>query len=131
MFERLQNEVKILQRQYPDISHGKSYEWVIIRGFNLPDGWNRKTTDLMLEIPPLPRYPAVPPDNFYVTEGLRIAENGAQPTGYKEGIEKYGKKWGQFSWHIDGEWHPATKPEDGDNLLTFVLNAEQRLKEVN
>ncbi len=126
--ERLHKEVDIIKKTYPDAVCDGELRYVIISRFPLPSGWNMEKTELMIEIPG--GYPAVAPDNFYVTEGLRLKDDGNPPEGYDEGIEKFGKKWGRFSWHLDGKWQPHTEISRGDNLFSFVLSAERRLKKL-
>jgi len=125
---RIDQELNILRRRYAKVECEDSCQWVIIRDFALPQGWNFQKTNLMFEIPP--GYPVVPPDNFYVDEGLKVKATNNPPVSYTEGVEKLGKKWGQFSWHIEGEWQPHVNPEKGDSLLTFVLRGERRLEEL-
>ena len=126
---RIDQELDILRKRYAKhVECGDNYQWIIIRDFVLPQGWNFQKTNIMFEIPSA--YPVIPPDNFYVDEGLKIKATNNSPGSYTEGVEKFGKKWGQFSWHIEREWRPHADPEKGDNLLTFVLRAERRLKEL-
>lgn len=125
---RIDQELDILRRRYTKVECGDNYQWIIIRDFTLPQGWNFQKTNFMLEIPSA--YPATPPDKFYVDEGLKVKATDKSPVSYTEGVEKFGKKWGRFSWHIEGEWQPHADPKKGDNLLTFVLRAERRLKEL-
>ena len=106
MLERRRREVELLRRQYPQVEHGPDLDWVLFRDFALPPGWNRKSTDLLVLIPP--GYPETPPDNFHVLAGLRV-ESGADPGNYSEGQELLGESWGQFSYHAD-EWSPTPGP---------------------
>jgi hypothetical protein len=107
--------------------HGDSLEWVKFPEFSLPSGWNRSATSLLVLVPL--GYPVTPPDNFYVASGLRTA-SGAMPSNYNEGHSHLGEQWGQFSYHVE-EWKPSADLLQGDNLLTFMLGVERRLKEAN
>ncbi|MBI3995341.1 MAG: hypothetical protein HY349_05130 [Nitrospirae bacterium] len=104
-------------------------EWVLFKEFPLPSGWNREKTMLLILIPP--GYPLTPPDNFYVQMGFRLV-SGALPTNYNEPSAHMGQQWGQFSFHADqSTWRPSADLLEGDNLLTFLLQVERRLKELN
>jgi len=125
--ERLNKELEIVQKKYPSATVGSNLSFIIVPDFPLPAGWNVDKTELMLEIPA--GYPVTPPDNFYVSEGLRVKATGVAPVSYED-EEKFCKKWGRFSWHLGGKWSPHAEPQDGDNLLTFLLTAEKRLRRI-
>jgi len=128
MKERLLQEIQLLQKLYGEVECSPNLEWIIIKDFKLPAGWNRSSTELLILI--LPSYPATPPDNFYVTAGLKSI-NGNQIGNFSDPVTQIEKQWGQFSYHLDSEWHPAADIFNGDNLQTFVLKVIDRLKEVN
>ena len=128
MKERILQEIELLQKIYGDVECGPNVEWILFKEFKLPLGWNRDVMELLIIIPPA--YPATSPDNFYTSTGLKTSA-GAQPGNYSEPVPQFGKQCGQFSYHLDGEWHPAADIFKGDNLQTFVLKVIDRLKEVN
>ncbi len=123
--DRRKKEIELLRRRYGEPEHGPNMDWVLFKRFALPAGWNREHTELLVIIPS--GYPATPPDNFYVRDGLRLA-NGNLPSNYSEGQSVLGGRWAQFSFHAQS-WDAAPIPEDGDSLLTFMLAVEQRLAE--
>jgi hypothetical protein len=125
VLERRSREFGLLERRYGSVQYGNALDWLMIRQFPLPPGWNRPVTELLILIPP--GYPLCPPDNFFVREGLRTV-SGALPNGYFEGQAVLGPGWGQFSFHVQ-EWRPGTGETAGDNILTFLLGVEQRLRE--
>jgi len=119
-----------LRERYGEIEYGPSLDWVLVKCFSVPHGWNRKATEVLIIVPP--GYPMTPPDNFYVPNGLRIVADGAEklPGNYSENQTVLGGNWAQFSYHAQG-WSPSPDLLEGDNLLTFMLAVEQRLKELN
>jgi len=121
-------EVELLRTKYGTLSTGEQLDWIRFEQFNLPPGWNRSQTALLVLVPA--GYPVTPPDNFYVPVGLRTG-SGAQPSNYTESQTLLGLQWGQFSFHLDGEWKPSADYFHGDNLLTFMLGVERRLREAN
>lgn len=120
------HELDMLRQRYGAVELGSDLRWVLFRSFWLPPGWNRQTIEVLVLLPPA--YPLVPPDNFFVREGLRTTE-GHLPGGYFEGqTSVLGPGWGQFSFHAQG-WRPGPGLTEGDNLVTFMLAVERRLKE--
>ena len=93
----------------------------------MPPGWNREATELLIIIPA--GYPATPPDNFFVRNGL-LTTDGKAPDNYSENQNVLGDSWAQFSFH-GKDWSSTDDPEQGDSLLTFMLAVERRLKELN
>lgn len=128
MKERIQQEVKLLQKKYGALECGPNLEYVLFKEFKLPSGWNRDVSELLVIIPA--GYPSTPPDNFFIPVGFRLA-SGSSPSCYSEFVSHIGRQWGQFSYHVDGEWHPTSNILEGDNLLSFMIKVLDRLKELN
>lgn len=127
MDERVEKEVKLLREKYPCLQHGQGYAWIMIPGYGLPDGYNRKTTRLVWLIPSA--YPHASPDNFYVDSGLKF-DNGNPLTSYSEGAQvPIEGSWGCFSWHPE-IWQPSADIQKGDNFLTFIRSVGLRLREM-
>jgi len=128
LLDRRRQEIELLRRKYVSVTCSDSLDWIRFEGFNLPPGWNRNKTCVLVLVPA--GYPVTPPDNFYVPIGLRTAL-GNPPSNYTESQSLLGEQWGQFSLHVDGEWKPSADHLQGDNLLTFMLGVERRLKEAS
>ena len=130
MMARRKQEIDLLQAKYGEIEEGPNLAYVLFKQFKLPEGWDRKFTEVLVLIPA--GYPMTPPDNFYVPQGLRL-KNGATPSNYSEGQTQIGRQWGVFSVHIQNEtWIPSSDLLEGDNLLTFmIVVVEKRLREIN
>ncbi len=129
MLERRQQEIELLRKKYGDLEVGTDLNWVLFKVFPVPLGWSRTTTELLVVIPQ--GYPFTPPDNFYVTMGLKLA-SGIPPGNYTEGVNLVNRQWGQFSFHPEREqWKASPEILDGHNLLTFLLQVEKRLIEAN
>lgn len=128
--ERRRREIDLLRKRYGEVEHGDNIDWILFKSFQLPPGWNRENTELLIVIPP--GYPITPPDNFHVRNGLRIVADGGErvPSNYSENQSVLGGNWAQFSFHAQA-WSPAPDSLEGDNLLTFILAVERRLGELN
>lgn len=129
MSERRQNEIQLLERVYPEVSHDDAYSWIVVHKIPLGDGWNRNATDVLIVLEP--GYPQTPPDNFYVPPGLTLSD-GTQPGAFSKGGRKHaGMAWDQFSWHVENGWWPAADIEKGSNLLSFMQEVKRRLQEAS
>ena len=128
MNERILQEITLLQGKYGKLEYGPNLEWVLFKEFKLPLGWNKDVTELLVNIPA--GYPSTPPDNFFVPVGFRLASEGS-PSNYTESTTLIGRQWGQFSYHVDGEWRPSANLLEGDNLLSFMIKVMDRLKELS
>jgi hypothetical protein len=128
MIERILQEIEILQKQYGELEYDPNGSWVIFKKFKLPHGWSSEHTELMILIQS--GYPSIPPDNFFVPIGFKLT-NGNQIGNYSEPVTHLNRPWGQFSYHIDGEWNPSTNILEGDNLMSFMLKVIDRLKEAS
>ncbi|MFA6357401.1 MAG: E2/UBC family protein [Candidatus Omnitrophota bacterium] len=128
MEERIAEEACLLKAKYPNLQFGQNYAWIMIPDFNLPEGYNCKTTRLLFLISS--SYPHASPDNFYVDAGLKFANNNPLAS-YSEGAQvPIQGSWGCFSWHPE-IWQPSAEIQKGDNLLTFMKSVNLRLRELN
>ena len=125
--DRLERELELLKGSFEQVEYDQNGACVLLRNVPLLPGWDRTSIDVLVLIPT--GYPATPPDNFFVPVGLKLI-SGQPPSNYSESQALIGSLWGQFSFHAQ-EWNPSAKVEEGDNLLTFLLLARQRLAEVN
>lgn len=123
MEERIQNEIALLKRLYPDIKCGEKLDWVLIPQLVLPtERFNKPTTRILFRIPA--GYPQVGPDNFFVDLDLRLKDGSCPPafnanSQSSSGAAPISGDWGWFSWHPNA-WRPAATIDGGDNLTGFV-----------
>ena len=108
----------ILEKHIMTLSQGyrievsRDYRVVVARKFRLPPGWNRKSTDVLIEIPD--SYPSAVPgrdSSIFIERGLRF--HGRTPADYREG-------WGNltdWAWicYEALSWDPHR-----DNLYTLL-----------
>jgi hypothetical protein len=129
MSERLQKELELLKQRYPELVFLEEGMWVQIPNFPLPDGWNRKTSDVVFQIPP--QYPGGPPYGILVPAGIQF--KGTRPQNYTEPSDvrpPFEGEWGKFSWQpSDGQWNPTADIFSGSNLINWVEGFRQRFKE--
>ena len=128
MIERRKEELKLVAATYGEFEHGPNLEWVIIKHWTLPPGWNKVETAVLVLIPA--GYPVTPPDNFYTDNDLRVG-GGTQPGNSNLNQNLVGRIWLQFSFHVDGEWKPHADLLSGHNLLTFLQGVALRFSEVS
>ena len=128
MIERLLQEVEILRKQYGELEYDPNVTWILFKEFKLPSGWYKEYIELLIKVPS--GYPSIPPDNFFVPTGFKLASG--QPIDRCTLVAPFlDKAWLQFSYHIDGEWNPSENILEGDNLMSFTLKVFDRLKEAN
>ena len=130
MIDRRRQELQLLETTYGELEIGPTIDWVVIKRWQLPPGWNKTETAVLVLIPG--GYPITPPDNFCTDNDLRLA-NGALPGSSSPNQQHIGQQWLQFSYgHIEaGDWHPDADLLQGHNLLTFLLGVTKRLAEAN
>lgn len=124
-------EIELVKARYGNgaIETGPQLEWVQIRGWKLPAGWNKTETTVMVLVPP--GHPVTPPDNFYADNDLRLA-SGNPPSNASPDQEVGGKRWLLFSYHVEaGDWKAHSDPLRGHNLLTFLEGIARRFQEPN
>lgn len=127
MQERIQEELALLRKSYPDLEYVSSGQWVRIPRYPLAVGWNQEHTEVVFQIPA--GYPGVHPYGIYVPSGLCF--KGAQPKNYTEPAQTkppFPGSWGIFSWQLDN-WSPSSKITAGSNLWNWVRSFSARFKE--
>ena len=112
--ERFMLEIELLRLRYGEVyCDDDLVKWVHILEFDLPDGWDRKTTELLIEIPPV--YPNTPPYDFFIDQRLKT-KDGRTPSHYEQNSRYKKEGWAWLCLHIQS-WKPHNNVVDGDNLL--------------
>jgi len=120
MRERITNELDELRSMGYEIEAQEQGNevFVIIKGYELPNHYNRSHTDILFRIPQ--SYPNGKLDMFWVDPQLTL-ENGQIPERANVNQDWLGKTWRRYSWHPQ-KWNPGY-----DNILTFFEFIETRL----
>lgn len=130
MNERLEKELALLRRYYPDLEHKEvgPILWVRIPNYAVPAAiWNRERTTVCFEVN-TPGYPGNPPYGFCVESGMRLA-NGAMPQNYTDSAATpFPGNWAKFSWQAES-WRATSDLSSGSNLANFVATFADRFKE--
>jgi E2/UBC family protein E len=87
---------------------------VVIKGYPLPEGYDRSSTDLLIRLPA--GFPDAQPDMFWCDPPIRLSSNGGMPQA-ADAIENHvGRAWQRFSRHLPGgAWRPGT-----DDLASWL-----------
>lgn len=113
---------------WPDLVHEPGGDWVLLRQYRLPDGWQPAAADLAFQIPQ--NLPGQQPYAFFVRG--EVLFQGASPTSHSfpvpDGTVPFPGTWGQFSWAPE-IWAPGHEPADGDNVLGFARSFARRFAE--
>jgi E2/UBC family protein E len=94
---------------------------VVMQNYQLPDGYDTATSDLLLRLSP--GYPDVQPDMWWFNPPIRRKDGkGIQAT---EVVEHHmGKPWQRWSRHFNpGQWRPGT-----DNLESYLALVRSELE---
>ena len=125
---RIEEELALLRTYFPHVDYNEQGQWIRIRDYVLPPGWNRSVTDIVLQIPPA--YPSGHPYGFYTPSGIRFRD--AEPGSYKDTADNkppFDGTWGFFSWTPEDPWRPTTDLVSGSNLLNVVRTFADRLNQ--
>jgi hypothetical protein len=97
-------------------------QWVILRDYALPAGYNQPHTDVAIRIPQ--NYPIAPLDMFYMYPNL--ARTDGQAIGALSPLAIEGKQYQQWSRHrtANNQWVPGE-----DNLATHIALMNHSLNE--
>ena len=123
MTEWVSEQLALLRTQWPDLTYVEADRWVLLPGWNLPEGWSVQRADIAFRIPesahvapyafylnaPTPTYMGETPDN--------VSPSDAVP---------FPGQWTVFSWAPDGPWPAAGRAV---NILNFVRSFADRLDE--
>ncbi|MFJ4539375.1 E2/UBC family protein [Streptomyces tibetensis] len=123
---RLQYEAHFLGRKYGTVQIDRQDgTWVHIKNFEIPPGWNKKSVQLLIDIPHgTPGYPSVTPQWFWTDQDLRtsdglpinhffVAESSFNDAKYVR------KGWGHFCIHLHA-WHPSVDISKGHSLVSYL-----------
>lgn len=99
---------------------------IVIKGYQLPIGYDPPITDLLLRLPP--GFPDVPPDMFWCNPAVRLTATGAYPQAAELMQPFLGRTWQRFSRHMaPGGWLPGTHTVQ--NYLSLIRrNLEDTVK---
>lgn len=117
---RLQTEVHALRIAYPNVTYDQdNLLWVCVNGFDLPSGLNKRTSDLLIEVPP--NYPFGPPQNFFLDRTVKTLSGNSLGHYYPDRANNkyYDKGWAWFCVHIKS-WKVKADIAASDSLLTAV-----------
>lgn len=93
---------------------------VVLPGFELPAGYDRAHSDLLIRLNP--GYPDVPPDMWWFEPAIRRADG--KPIEATEHHETYlGRSWQRWSRHFNGgQWRSGL-----DTLESFIALIRREL----
>jgi len=129
MQERINQELALLGKRWPDLQYRQEGRWVRLPAYPLPPGWSRSVTEVAFQIPV--GYPGTPPYGICVPVGLTF--NGSRPNNYTEPAGTsvpFPGTWAVFSWSPEsGQWRSTADLLTGSNLLNWALSFTDRFKQ--
>lgn len=124
MEPRLERELALLRRRYPDVVFVEAGRWIHLPSYALPNGWSETHTPIVFHVPV--GYPATQPYAFCVPAALRC--NDAVPTNSAAAQPPFPGAWLQLSWTSEA-WQATADPATGSNLVQWVLGFSHRFRE--
>jgi hypothetical protein len=128
--ERILLDLYLLQQAYRIVKYDRDrLLWVLIQDFDLPPGYNKHSSELLVELPR--NYPFGPPCNFFLDRSIKT-EKGKSIQHYYPGRQYnkyYDKGWAWFCITFKN-WKVREDIMESDNLLTCVELAYLTLKQL-
>lgn len=95
---------------------------VVLQGYNLPAGFNRESTDLLVRL--TPGYPDIAPDMWWFEPAVHRADG--KPIAAADHTEAHiGRSWQRWSRHLEvGQWMPGNDTLEA-YMATLHANLEQ------
>lgn len=127
MSTRIEQELALLRRHFPDLEYRAEGQWVRLPRYPVPeDLWDRGETEVCFQI--LPGHPGQPPYGFYAPADLRL-KTGAPALNRTDSVEPpFPGEWAKFSWHLP-DWRPTADLQTGSNLYNFASSFRGRFEE--
>jgi hypothetical protein len=94
---------------------------VVLPGYELPPGYDKSSSDLLLRLNP--GFPDVPPDMWWFDPAIRLS--GGRTPRATEVMERHlGRSWQRWSRHFNaGQWRSGT-----DSLESFLALIRRELE---
>lgn len=127
MQERIEQELALLRRRWPNLEYQENGQWVRIPSYALPEGWRPPVIDVAFMIPV--QYPGAPPYGIYAPAGLTYKDT--QPDNYVLAPQQptFGGTWWIFSWQPEpGQWRATGDIVTGSNLFNWVMGFAERFR---
>jgi len=97
-----------------DVLADNGFVCLVLREYQLPEGYTPTTTDVLIRLPP--GFPDAAPDMWWCSPAVRLAATGAYPVAGDAMESMLGQTWQRFSRHLPpGVWRPGQ-----DSLATYV-----------
>lgn len=120
MLPSVEEQIGELQKRFPNSNITKNPDgsfFVEVTGVQLPVGWSKVSTNLLLLVPP--GYPTTRPNGFETDPDLRL-QNNVMPAGTGQSSH-LGRSWLHFCWQPGLPWDNNT-----DSLWKHVAFAIRR-----
>jgi hypothetical protein len=123
---RIQKELELLRRYYPDLEYREDGQWVLLKRYLLPVPWKPNEIPICFQIPV--GYPGAPPYGFYVPTGLTHDGNPPENASNPPNPPPFPGQWRILSWTPEGEWRATNDVETGSNLWGWCRGFSERFR---
>lgn len=128
MDDRIEQELSLLRRHWPNMKYDDSGRWICLPDYPLPKNWSLSYIDLVFQIPV--GYPGTLPYGIFVPQGLMV--DGQQPSNFAASghVIPFKGNWWILSWTPDdGQWKATADLLKGSNLLNWAIGFSKRFNE--
>lgn len=117
---RISKELERLSSFF-DLEVDNAFNWVLIKDYGLPEGYNKRSTDILFNISGFPYIPPASIFGVYMETGLSY--NQQRLPNYYEALTRqmFGRTW---AWFCTGHMSWDSRK---DNLLTFLVTLDMML----
>jgi len=127
MNERIEQELELLRKHFPELEYREEGGWILIPKYGGPGGiWTVSNPDVCFQIPPA--YPGQKPYGFYVRLPFALNSGGEIKNATPSEEPPFGGQWLKFSWDLP-DWRATSDLQSGYNLLNWALSFRRRLDE--
>jgi hypothetical protein len=123
---RIQRELELLRRYYPDLEYVENGQWVLLRRYPLPTPWKPNDIPTCFQIPAA--YPGTAPYGFYVPADLKHDGNPPDNSTIPNNPPPFGGQWRMLSWAPQDDWRPTNDIETGSNLWGWCRGFTERFR---
>jgi len=125
MQPRIEQELALLRRYYPDLVWRDEGQWILLPRCSLPANWSAQEVPICFQVPP--GYAGTPPYGFHVPASLAFDGNALQ-NATNPSKTPFDGTWQMLSWtHLD-DWRPTANLETGSNLWGWCRGFAERFR---
>jgi hypothetical protein len=125
MQARIQQELDLLRRYYPDLEYREAGQWVLLPRYFAPAPWSPSQIPVCFQIPV--GYAGTPPYGFYVPASLTYQGQAPNNASSPPNPPPFPGAWRILSWTPE-DWRPTGDVMTGSNLWGWCRGLVERFR---